>query len=429
MSSSLRHKKSMNNKRKIMKTTDSTIFRNAEIEANIESLLQLLKRHILEMKSETLLVSGFPSSGKTKVLEHIFTNLKTDPIVNDRMTIIRLNGLLHAVETPALQEIASQLDMYLSDCNIDPDLSTVPIDNLQLLLEMYISKLNKSNRCFIIVLNQFEYFAQQKLNSILYALFDTVYADKSTLACYSIITIAVSNRADCLELPEKRLKSRFSNIHIIINAPNSIDFAKDCLQRFGSTRDHSNELMAMDKAFSTYNSLANIEQTLIKMLRCCHDNNTIDDIGETFNRPNTQIHGCLTHLEILLLLIGLNIVKQIELNSGKRIHHTVDSDDEDGNDGQQINDTRITFEQVYNEYSKYILKNQKYFYDKGVVSKAFDRLKDRGLLEKHRNRYMNEKFNDEEILSFSLKCDELQSVLDSTTIPTEIRRYGKMNNI
>ncbi|CAF5180169.1 unnamed protein product, partial [Rotaria magnacalcarata] len=103
----------------------------------------------------------------------------------------------------------------------------------------------------------FEHFTYQKLNSILYTLFDAVYSDKKS---YSILTIAVSNRSDCLELPEKRLKSRFSQIYYILSSPPIEEYTKYILQTYKVKRD-----VQIPNDF--FSSLTNIEQKIIHYLR------------------------------------------------------------------------------------------------------------------------------------------------------------------
>ena len=49
-----------------------------------------------------------------------------------------------------------------------------------------------------------------------------------------------------------------------------------------------------------------------------------------------------------------------------------ENDDEENNNGGILTDTKFTFDQVYHEYSKYVMKNHKYFYDKSVVRKVKD---------------------------------------------------------
>lgn len=332
-------------------SSSPSLFINPTIDLFLQQFSQFVRRHITENKSETVLVAGPPSCGKTKLLDHIFIKLHTeDSSLTERLLIFRLNGLIHSIESSAIQEILSQYNLQRK---IEHDYQC---ENLQILLETIA---NEKKIYFIFILDHFEQFTYQKLNSILYTLFDAVYSDKKT---YSILTIAVSNRSDCLELPEKRLKSRFSQINYILSSPSIEEYTKYILQSYKIKKDIqiSNDL---------FNSLRNIEQKIIYYLR---DSNA--NINEETTRIDQQLEGCLTHLELLLLLMANHVIKRMDEKLQNKISGTNDSDDEDNEDDENtggiLTDTKFTFDQVYHEYSKYVMKNHKYYYDKAVVRKV-----------------------------------------------------------
>jgi energy-coupling factor transporter ATP-binding protein EcfA2 len=331
-------------------TSKPSLFINPSIDLFLQQFSQFIRRHITENKSETVLIAGPPSCGKTKLLDHIFTKLHTeDSSLAEHLLLFRLNGLIHSIESSAIQEILSQYNLQRK---IEHDYQ---FDNLQMLLETIG---NEKKVYFIFILDHFEQFTYQKLNSILYTLFDAVYLEKKN---YAILTIAVSNRSDCLELPEKRLKSRFSQIYYVLSSPAIDEYTKYILQSYKIKKDiqFPNDL---------FNSLTNIEQKIIHYLR---DSNA--NINED-TRPDQQLEGSLTHLELLLLLMGNNVVKRMDEKLQNQISGTNESDEDDNedeeNNGGIITDTKFTFDQVYHEYSKYVMKNHKYFYDKAVVRKV-----------------------------------------------------------
>jgi len=328
-----------------------TLLINPTIDLFIQQFSQFVRRHINEYKSETVLVAGPPSCGKTKLLDHIFTKLAQDePTFNKSLFVFRLNGLIHSVESAAIQEIISQYELQTKTQH------QFQYENLQILLETLALE---KKIYYIFVLDHFEYFTYQKLNSILYTLFDAVYSDKKS---YSILTIAVSNRSDCLELPEKRLKSRFSQIYYVLSAPTLDEYTKYILQKYKSKKDLkiSNDL---------FSSLNDIEQRIV-----CYLRDTNVPIVET-TRIDQLLEGCLTHLELLLLLMSNNVVKRIDEKLQRQLMGTNESDDDErdddeNNQGGIVTDTKFTFDQVYHEYSKYVMKNHKYFYEKSVVQKV-----------------------------------------------------------
>lgn len=334
-------------------TAKPSLFINPSIDLFLQQFSQFIRRHINENKSETVLVTGPSSCGKTKLLDHIFTKLSNeDASLADHLLLFRLNGLIHSLESAAIQEITSQ---YQLKNKTSQDYQS---ENLQILLESLANERKEKKVYFVFILDHFEQFTYQKLNSILYTLFDAVYSDKKS---YSILTIAVSNRSDCLELPEKRLKSRFSQIYYVLSSPSTEEYTKYILQTYKIKKD-------IPLPIDLFSSLTNIEQKIIHYLR--------DPTGQLQDdtRPDQQLDGCLTHLELLLLLMGNQVIKRMEEKYSNQISGTHDSDDDDHedeeNNGGILTDTKFTFDQVYHEYSKYIMKNQKYSYDKAVVRKV-----------------------------------------------------------
>jgi len=76
-----------------------SLFINPTIDLFLQQFSQFVRRHITENKSETVLIAGPPSCGKTKLLEHIFTKLHTDDTsLPERLFLFRLNGLIHSIE-------------------------------------------------------------------------------------------------------------------------------------------------------------------------------------------------------------------------------------------------------------------------------------------------------------------------------------------
>lgn len=67
-------------------------------------------------------------------------------------------------------------------------------------------------------------------------------------------------------------------------------------------------------------------------------------------------------------------MKRMDEKLQNQISGTNESDEDDNedkeNNGGIITDTKFTFDQVYHEYSKYVMKNHKYLYDKAVVRKV-----------------------------------------------------------
>jgi origin recognition complex subunit 4 len=80
----------------------------------------------------------------------------------------------------------------------------------------------------IFILEEFDQFTAHKLQSLLYNVFDLVQNSKSPVS-----VIGVTNRIDCVETLEKRVRSRFSQILINFPAATShkafVKAARSCL--------------------------------------------------------------------------------------------------------------------------------------------------------------------------------------------------------
>ena len=69
-----------------------------------------------------------------------------------------------------------------------------------------------------------------------------------------------------------------------------------------------------------------------------------------------------------------NVVKCIDV----KLQNCITGNESDNDENEEeigsvvgiMPDTRFTFDQIEHEYTKYVLKNHKYFYDKAVVRKV-----------------------------------------------------------
>jgi origin recognition complex subunit 4 len=121
-----------------------------------------------------------------------------------------LSGLLHTDECSALREIARQLcDTWGLSFLKSASFST----NLRFLREM-LSELDKGHKTVIFVLDSFDLYTIKQKQGLLYNLLDTLQGSHAQAA-----VIGLSNRHDCVELMEKRARSRFSYRKVVMPAP------------------------------------------------------------------------------------------------------------------------------------------------------------------------------------------------------------------
>ena len=134
--------------------------------------------------------------------------------VSENVIQVHLNGLLQTNEKIALKEITRQLNL---DNVVEDKVFGSFAENLSFLLEA-LQKGDRTSSCPVIfILDEFDIFAHQKNQTLLYNLFDISQSAQTPVA-----VIGLTCRLDILELLEKRVKSRFS--HRQIHLMNSFDF-------------------------------------------------------------------------------------------------------------------------------------------------------------------------------------------------------------
>ncbi|XP_052581910.1 origin recognition complex subunit 4 isoform X4 [Peromyscus californicus insignis] len=177
-------------------------------------LLDLLKRTVINGESNSVLIVGPRGSGKTMLINHALKELMEIREVSENVLQVHLNGLLQINDKIALKEITRQLNLE----NVVGDKVFGSFaENLSFLLEA-LKKGDRASSCPVIfILDEFDLFAHQKNQTLLYNLFDISQSAQTPVA-----VIGLTCRLDILELLEKRVKSRFS--HRQIHLMNSFGF-------------------------------------------------------------------------------------------------------------------------------------------------------------------------------------------------------------
>lgn len=184
------------------------------VQVQYKHLIELLKRTAIYGESNSLLIVGPRGSGKTTLLNHALKELMQIGDVSENVLQVHLNGLLQTNDKIALKEITRQLNLE----NVVGDKVFGSFaENLSFLLEA-LQKGDRTSSCPVIfILDEFDLFAHQKNQTLLYNLFDISQSAQTPIA-----VIGLTCRLDILELLEKRVKSRFS--HRQIHLMNSFDF-------------------------------------------------------------------------------------------------------------------------------------------------------------------------------------------------------------
>lgn len=179
------------------------------LDAQHRHLLELLKRTAVHGESNSMLIVGPRGTGKSTLLKCVLRDLQEEEEVQTNLLQVHLNGLLQTDDRIALKEITRQL--HLENVVGDKVFGSFA-ENLAFLLEALKKGDRSSSRPLLVVLEEFDLFAQHKNQTLLYNLFDVSQSAQAPVA-----VVGLTCRLDVLELLEKRVKSRFSHrqIHLL----------------------------------------------------------------------------------------------------------------------------------------------------------------------------------------------------------------------
>ncbi|KAG0602491.1 hypothetical protein M758_10G017800 [Ceratodon purpureus] len=160
--------------------------------------------------NNSVLLLGPRGCGKTMVTDRVLAQLQlTFP---ERVSVVRLHGLLHADDRCALKAISEQLCM---EHHLVFSKTAAFDDNLHFLITM-LKESALSHKSVIFILEEFDLFAQRPKQRLLYNLLDAM---QSTLTQAAVV--GLSCRLDADELLEKRVRSRFSNRKLLFLPPSA----------------------------------------------------------------------------------------------------------------------------------------------------------------------------------------------------------------
>ncbi|KAI7885173.1 origin recognition complex, subunit 4 [Lichtheimia hyalospora FSU 10163] len=206
-------------------------------------LYDLLDQTVSKGESNSCLLIGNRGVGKTMLVRRALEDL--DKQYNrisetSNFCVIRLNGQTETTDRLALSEIARQL--FLQQKQPDQQQQNNRqfasfAESFDYLLSL-IKAGDKSTLPIIFILDEFDLFAQQPKQALLYNLFDAAQSAQNPMA-----VIGLTCRLDALSLLEKRVKSRFSHRQIYVFPPSTfgefIELAKNQLRLQVVLGDHA----------------------------------------------------------------------------------------------------------------------------------------------------------------------------------------------
>ena len=154
------------------------------------------------------------------MLQLVETTLKE---IANKAIIIRLSGHAQATDRQAMREIAYQLNHQTgSSFNLpEDDAEDMAPDGEEnehqynfappaAYLPTLISHLPTLSRPVVVVLDAFDLFAQHPRQALLYCLLDTVQSCRAGAGRNGLLVVGMTTKVNCVNLLEKRVKSRFS---------------------------------------------------------------------------------------------------------------------------------------------------------------------------------------------------------------------------
>jgi hypothetical protein len=258
-------------------------------EEQAKLLRSLLASSMKQIESNSILICGPRGCGKSTFVEQCLKS-ECDP---DRTETLHFNGFM---DTDATKLFDNMREVAESESR-----------SVSLLMDSLRQKCTSSELNIVLVLDEFDRFCKHTDQTFLYNIFDL--AQK----CRQLCVIGMTTRLDCLELLEKRVKSRMNQTVINLNSPFR-DFAE--YAKFATTMS---ELVGGKKIveeqqlkiqYSKNVSLRNLKLMMIesagRQARMCHQ-----------SKSNTIISGMtsLSHMEFLILVVADTYCK----NSGVKV--------------------------------------------------------------------------------------------------------------
>jgi len=194
------------------KEASSALLRES-LENSVETIVSNIEGTISNGQNNSLLVLGGHGAGKTLAVERALTAITTqwntdtaDPLVG----IVRLVGWAHADERTAFKEIARQL---CGTFQLQFSRTASLGDNIEF-LRTVLDGLARAHKVAVFVLDDFDLFARRAKQTLLYCLLDALQTSG-----VQAVVLGTTVRHDCVDLLEKRVKSRFSHRSVMIHPP------------------------------------------------------------------------------------------------------------------------------------------------------------------------------------------------------------------
>jgi len=354
----------------------------------LRELKSLFERCITTGESTSCLLTGARYCGKSTLIRHVLRELVKEGFSFRHVTI---SGLIHSNDQDALAEILQSIQSPYknsSNCNLRATLKDLNVP-------------------LFVILDEFELFAQHSRQSLLYCLFDACHSCE-----FPLVVVGETSRFNCIELLEKRVKSRFSQRIIIMEGYSTLDIFKRTVLDwpFHSTLLHS-FLITND----TVQKILTSEWLNTRNPKNIH-NQFIKALYSSDNQ--TEFESCLQCQ--ISDDIFLNMAKELTpLCAGLLVCIKKMSG---------ADEKSITFEAAYSAYRAYVMANEGISPDWSVYCRAFERLVELGFVcyvNCGRNTNVPKEFRPISLCITASLIDEYFLSSNQIQLPTSLLRWAK----
>ena len=176
------------------------------LEMQALELTQMLSRTIEDGENSLVLVEGRRGSGKSILTRHVLDKLQKN---NEKMVVVDVNGYNFTTDHAALKHLNERIanSMLAETEGLEKNrVSNTVAANIvnQQFFQRTLQDLYREGATVIIVLEQFEAFARQSRQSMLYNILDLTQHQDTRMA-----VICITRQINSAQRLEKRIRSRF----------------------------------------------------------------------------------------------------------------------------------------------------------------------------------------------------------------------------
>ncbi|XP_034350317.1 origin recognition complex subunit 4 isoform X2 [Arvicanthis niloticus] len=332
------------------------------VQVQYKHLIELLKRTAIYGESNSVLIVGPRGSGKTMLLNHALKEFMEIGEVSENVLQVHLNGLLQTNEKIALKEITRQLNLE----NVVGDKVFGSFaENLSFLLEA-LQKGDRTSSCPVIfILDEFDLFAHQKNQTLLYNLFDISQSAQTPVAVIGLTCrLCLSEDSTVLEVLQKHfnVNKNLQSLHMLL-------------------------MLALSRVTVSHPFMTSAD--LMEAQHLC-----------SLDSKANIVHG-LSVLEICLIIA---------------MKHLNDIYEEEP----------FNFQMVYNEFQKFIQRkaHSVYNFEKPVVMKAFEHLQQLELIKPMERTSVNSQ-REYQLVKLLLDNTQIMNALQKySNCPTDVRQWA-----